>query len=215
MKLRELLQIPNLLSLSRIPLGIVAVIGLSQEGPTALIFTVGVVIIAGLSDGLDGALARRQNRVTALGITLDPVADKVFAGLLVLGLIFYRDFPVWMAAAIIGRDLLILGGGIILTTGRHISLPSNLPGKYCFAAIVILLGSYILRFDFGITLMTIITLILLIVSLAAYARVFYLTMRGKIVPAFRDSRWKKTIRTGLVVLVSAVYAVRYFLDVMR
>ena len=75
---REIFSVPNLLSLSRIPLGMM----LFAHGCS---FTrAGLIVIAALSDWLDGALARRWNQTSKIGALLDPIGDKVFAGCAIL-----------------------------------------------------------------------------------------------------------------------------------
>ena len=92
------LQIPNLVSLSRIAM--VPFLGyyLARGDDRSTLICAILMIVAGITDGLDGYLARRLGQISKLGIALDPVADKIFAGALVLLLIFYRDFPIWLAA---------------------------------------------------------------------------------------------------------------------
>ncbi len=73
-----------------------------------------VFIAAGISDGLDGWLARVRNSRSALGALMDPVADKallvsVYVTLAVLGVL-----PDWLAILVVFRDLLIVGGVLVL-----------------------------------------------------------------------------------------------------
>lgn len=72
-----------------------------------------LIVAAGLSDGLDGFLAKKLDAVTPLGTYLDPIADKsllvgVFVTLTYLGLL-----PGWIVALVILRDLLIVGGVLL------------------------------------------------------------------------------------------------------
>ena len=68
------------------------------------------------TDLIDGWIARNFNQASRFGAFLDPVADKIFAGITVVLLIFYRDLPLWLAAVILGRDLIIMlaGAGLYL-----------------------------------------------------------------------------------------------------
>ena len=82
-----------------------------------------IFILAAVSDGLDGYVARRYNQRSALGVYLDPIADK---GLLLSGIITlsisnwsqsdpeYGSFPVWFPVLVISRDAVILVGTMIL-----------------------------------------------------------------------------------------------------
>jgi cardiolipin synthase (CMP-forming) len=114
---------PNLLTIARIclaPFLVSAVL----EGK----FFVGLVlfVIAGLSDALDGALARVLKQRTVLGQYLDPVADKLLLSTLFLVLTHENLIPIRVTALVFGRDLGILVVGAILYTavGRRDFKPS-------------------------------------------------------------------------------------------
>ena len=106
------MNIPNFLSLLRIILVPVFVIFLiHQEYNNALI----TFVIAGLTDVLDGTMARLLNSQTKLGSYLDPIADKLllttsFVTLAILGII-----PSWLTVIVISRDFIILLGIAILS----------------------------------------------------------------------------------------------------
>ncbi len=102
-----MLNLPNFITLIRIvaiPFFLVLLSsGLYLE---ALI----VFIVSGLTDFLDGALARMTNQQTPLGSYLDPVADKllVMSSFVMLGLI--RAIPPWLVVLVVSRDIIILSG---------------------------------------------------------------------------------------------------------
>ena len=111
-------SVPNLLSLSRLPLAVIVFALIAIEAwPAAL----AVFVLAVLTDWLDGWWARRFNQLSAIGRNLDPLTDKVLIG----GTFIYL-LPVepagltrWMVTLIIGRELLITGlRGIVEATGR-------------------------------------------------------------------------------------------------
>jgi len=72
-----------------------------------------LIFIAGLSDGLDGYLAKRFDWRTRLGGLLDPLADKLLLVTVILTLAFMNLTPVWLACVVIGRDLIIVIGAIL------------------------------------------------------------------------------------------------------
>jgi phosphatidylglycerophosphate synthase len=123
--------VPNLLSLSRVALGL----AFPWAPPRA---RVGLIVAAALTDLLDGLVCRWWHVATPLGRILDPVADKVFV-LLVL-LTFWCEGTLHAAeAALVGlRDLAVLAGvGWLVLRGNwsalH-SLPPSLPGKLATGA---------------------------------------------------------------------------------
>ncbi len=215
MDFRELLRIPNLLSLSRIPLAFAVWYFVRFEDSTSIIIAASLLTIAGITDGLDGYLARKQGRITKLGIALDPIADKIFAIILVFALIVHRDFPVWLAVAVVGRDLLILVGGLFLSREKRVSLPSNMTGKYAFGMVSVLIASYVIQYPFGITIGTPIVVVLLTASTIGYARVFYLVSRDRPVPPYEETPVRRILRLGFLYGFSAVYLVKLYLDLLR
>lgn len=74
----------------------------------------GGCILFGFSDWLDGYIARRYNQQTALGACLDPLADKVLIGSLVVGLAIKGLFPLPLASIIIGRDVVIVSAAFAM-----------------------------------------------------------------------------------------------------
>jgi cardiolipin synthase len=66
--------------------------------------------LAGFSDGVDGYLAKRFQWHTRIGALLDPIADKLLVAGLFITLAYTGDIPVWLAAAVILRDVVIVAG---------------------------------------------------------------------------------------------------------
>ena len=209
---KELFELPNLISLSRIVLTPFVGYFLAQQDSRSSVICLILLMIAGLSDGLDGYLARRMNKVSDLGKALDPIADKIFAATLIVLLIFYREFPVWLAAVIVGRDMLILLAGLILLQDRKIVPSSNLTGKYAFSSIAFLLGSYVIRFQFGIWLTTVLSLVLIGASMIIYTRVFIEMKRTGKAVEFRDRNSYRLLRIGGTLLFLAIFFFRLFRD---
>lgn len=212
--LTDLLQAPNLVSLSRICLLPPTAYFLYRSDDLSSLICIGLILIAGLTDGLDGYLARRLGQVSRLGVALDPIADKVFAGGLVILLVLFRDLPVWLAGIILGRDLLILILGSILLRGKDITLPSNLTGKYAFVAIVVLLGSYVIRFNFGIMLFVPLTLILLGASSYGYGRVFISVHNNQPAPVFEDKPAYRNTRIVVTSAISIIFLIKLFIHLI-
>lgn len=105
------LTIPNLITMVRILATPLFVIFLLQNayGRALLIF-----IIAGLSDLADGYIARNFQQKSPLGALLDPLADKLLMTASYLTLGYFEKIPAWLTVVVISRDVIILGGIIIL-----------------------------------------------------------------------------------------------------
>lgn len=89
-----------------------------------------LLIAAGLSDGLDGLLARKLNQKTQLGTFLDPIADKLLLSSCYLMLAFKGKIAWWLAILVLGRDVLILiACAVILLVVGYMTFPPSLYGK--------------------------------------------------------------------------------------
>jgi cardiolipin synthase len=105
---------PNLLSAARlagVPVFLWLVVG--PRTPEADIIAVGVLALAGLSDWLDGKLARALNQVSELGMKLDPAADRLYILVALIGLAVRGIIPWWLFGALLGRELLV-GAAILV-----------------------------------------------------------------------------------------------------
>jgi phosphatidylglycerophosphate synthase len=99
------------------------------------------VALAGLSDVLDGAIARRFEGTSSLGGALDPVVDGVFFGAVAVGLAAGGAYPAWLAGVVVLRYLIpALAGGLLLLWGRRPKLRHTPLGQGSTALIAILLG---------------------------------------------------------------------------
>ncbi|MBK88583.1 MAG: CDP-alcohol phosphatidyltransferase [Gammaproteobacteria bacterium] len=102
--------LPNVLSILRMLLVVPTSLFL-WHGEIAL--ALGLMAVAGISDGVDGALARHYNWQTHLGSILDPLADKILVAATFIVFTFQGYIPLWLAVLTIGRDLIILFGGTL------------------------------------------------------------------------------------------------------
>jgi len=75
-------------------------------------WALGVALVAGASDLLDGFLAKRFGWQSRLGSLLDPIADKTMMGLAVLGLWLVAMLPGWLVGLVLARDLVIVAGAL-------------------------------------------------------------------------------------------------------
>lgn len=103
-------DIPNAISLLRILLVVPIVYFLLNKQFTAALV---LFIIAGLSDALDGYLAKKYNWVTRLGSFLDPLADKLLLVSCFLVCVFIELVPAWLFAIIVIRDLVVAFGALV------------------------------------------------------------------------------------------------------
>ena len=89
-----------------------------------------VLVAAGLSDGLDGLLARRLNQKTALGAYLDPIADKLLLSSSFFALALKAKIHWWLTILVLSRDVMILTAAVvILVVSGYRPFPPSLYGK--------------------------------------------------------------------------------------
>nr|WP_028644351.1 CDP-alcohol phosphatidyltransferase family protein [Nocardioides sp. URHA0020] len=119
--------LPNLLSMLRlagVPLFLWLVLG-----PEADLLALGVLMLSGVTDFLDGYLARRLGQTSVLGEILDPVADRLYILAVVIGLALRDIIPWWAAISLPLRDLLLWGLVPLLRTRGYSALPVHFLGK--------------------------------------------------------------------------------------
>jgi cardiolipin synthase len=122
------INIPNILTVLRILITPVFVILLirDEHGYALLLF-----VFAGISDGLDGLIARMFNQRSDLGAVLDPIADKLLLTAAYLSLGILKDIPGWLTVVVISRDVLIVTGiGVLTFSGIHFDIRPSLISKW-------------------------------------------------------------------------------------
>ncbi len=117
------MTLPNLISLARL-LAVPVVIWAILADEMGLAFW--LFVAAGLSDALDGYLARRSGTQTMVGGFLDPLADKALLVSVYLTLGHNGDLPLWVVIMVVSRDVLIVGGVILSHTLTHMLKPEPL-----------------------------------------------------------------------------------------
>lgn len=144
------LTLANQLTLGRlllVPVLVILVI-YGHDGWALLTF-----VVAGITDGLDGLVARRAGQRTSLGALLDPMADKLllistFVVLTMPGLALTNRLPIWLTVLVISRDVIIVltVAVVNLAVDRFTFRPST-PGKIA-TFVYILTGSILLFFNY-------------------------------------------------------------------
>jgi len=110
------LNLPNLITLGRL-LAVPLTIWLILSGAFWAAFW--VFIAAGISDAVDGFIAKRFNLRTQIGALLDPVADKALLVSVYITLGIARQLPAWLVILVVFRDLMIVGGFVLVQLLVH------------------------------------------------------------------------------------------------
>lgn len=135
-----------------------------------------VTLAAGLSDALDGIIAKRFNLITELGTFLDPVADKALLMSLFITLGYQEYISGWLTILVVFRDLLIIGGALLFHTITH-SLtmePLKVSKLNTAAQLVLVVGvlgieGYGFDGSIGVDILTYLVALTTVLSGAAYA----------------------------------------------
>jgi len=157
--------IPNILSFIRLlliaPAGV-----LLWNGQN--VWAISLALIGGLLDISDGIIARKYNQSSELGKIIDPLADKLFIGVLVVILYLQNRLPLWFISTVISKDLLIIIGGAIISTKIKIVPPSNWLGKITALTIGVTILSIIVNIEKIYTILMYLSVVLIVASLLNY-----------------------------------------------
>lgn len=165
-------SIPNVITLARVIL-VPVVFWLLVSGRTQTAFI--MFLVAGISDAIDGFLAKRFNWQTELGAYLDPLADKLLIVSIFVGLGVLGELPSWLVIAVVSRDLLIVAAVLLSwVIGRPVRIQplavskANTVSQIALAALVLADDGFGLGLDTIRLVLIWLTAGLTIASLAVY-----------------------------------------------
>ncbi len=168
------LSIPNLITLARILL-VPVIIWAITSGQMAIAFI--LFLGAGVSDAVDGFLAKRFGMASDIGRYLDPLADKVLIVSIYVALGVTGAIPRWLVILVVSRDILILGGILLAWFVDHpIAVKPVMVSKLNTAAQILFAGLVLAMLGFGIgaewllTAVMAVVAVLTLLSVGAYVR---------------------------------------------
>ena len=123
------MNLPNKLTVSRLFMTVAFLAALSTSFPFHE--TVGLVlfVVGGLTDSLDGYLARRDKLITNFGILMDPLADKIMVCSAFIAFVGLGWMPAWMVIIVVARELAITGLRL-LAASKNVVLAAESYGKH-------------------------------------------------------------------------------------
>lgn len=172
--------ISNGLSISRIILMVPAVYCFTAQFTFHREVALLIILVAVATDALDGYVARIRNEVSDFGKIIDPLADKVAVGIVVVMLTIFGDIPVWFTVTILLRDAIIFAAGLYIKARTGVILPSLMSGKVAVSILALTLVFPVLQYpslQWMYEIFQWITVGLLGYSLAVYAKRFFETLR--------------------------------------
>jgi cardiolipin synthase (CMP-forming) len=169
------LSIPNLITLARILMVPVVVWAITAGTDAAMQFAFLLFLAAGISDAVDGFLAKRFGMASELGAYLDPLADKVLIVSIYVSLGFVGALPLWLVILVVSRDIMIVGA-IILSwlIDRPVVVKPLLISKINTAAQLLLAGLVLAALAFNWNLQpALVFLMVLVAVLTLLSVAFY------------------------------------------
>jgi len=118
----------NRLTLSRLLLTVLFVLALNSSWQYARTSALIIFLIAGLTDFIDGEIARRYGVITNFGKLMDPLVDKIMMAAAFISLVPLKAVPAWAATTVVARDFLITGLRLMASAKGRI-LPAESLGK--------------------------------------------------------------------------------------
>ena len=118
----------NRLTLSRLALTVLFVAALNSSWEYASTAALLLFLVAGITDFVDGEIARRYGIITNFGALMDPLVDKIMMAAAFISLVPLKAVPAWAATTVVARDFLITGLRL-MATARGQVLPAERLGK--------------------------------------------------------------------------------------
>ena len=118
----------NRITLSRLALTVLFVVSLNSSWQYARTTALVIFLIAGLTDFIDGEIARRYGIITNFGKLMDPLVDKIMLAAAFISLVPLKAVPAWAATTVVARDFLITGLRLMASAKGQI-LPAESLGK--------------------------------------------------------------------------------------
>lgn len=168
------MNIPNIITMFRIFLVPIFLMVFHSNMENRILLSGLIFLLAGISDILDGYIARRFNMGSKLGAALDPFADKLMSFAVLISFAIAELIPMWVIVLILLKEaIMILGGVFLYFREENIVIPSNLSGKAATVALYASILSIALNFpmDISATLL-IITVVLNVLAFINYLKIF-------------------------------------------
>lgn len=164
--------VPNMITLARL-FAVPVVVWAIATGESGIAFA--LFVAAGISDGIDGYLAKRFHLETELGAYLDPIADKALLVSIYVALAIAGELPVWVTTLVVARDLLIVGAVMLaVVLGRPVRVrpiavsKANTLVQIVLAAVVLAGNAFGWSLEWPTLILAVVVAFLTVTSAGAY-----------------------------------------------
>ena len=175
------MTIPNVLSIFRILLVPVFIIVVLSDAANANLYGMLVFLLAGLTDVLDGQIARKYNCTSLLGRILDPLADKMMVASALICATIKGFIPLWISILYVFKELTQAVGGVCFYNKMKDMMPSNWLGKAASVMfyLTIFCAFMISKMGWILDVMVAICAVLLVTTLVVYVRLGFKIAKKK------------------------------------
>ena len=178
---KRVFTIPNSISAFRLLFIIPIFFFLKQDSPTGNLWAVFFMVLATITDTVDGYLARKLNQISYWGKVIDPVSDKVCIASVIIFLAFIPrevKIPIWFVAMVLGRDLAILSANFLAIRLKNAVGTSNKIGQNTAIILVLVIVLYTLKWEPYFQIMMWVGVAMIVISLISYFKVFLNIMKS-------------------------------------
>lgn len=184
------MTIPNIITIFRIILIPVYLFVFFSDVQDKVLLLGTIFMIAGVSDVLDGYIARRFNLESKLGAVLDPFADKAMSFTVLLTFTLIGLIPIWILIPMIVKEaVMIAGGGLLYLKHGKAVIPSNKYGKIATFSLYAAILSIVIGISYGLSFsLLLLTLSLNLVAFFNYLGIFKKLLRDEKINIDKDTR---------------------------
>ncbi len=144
----KIITIPNILSALRIFLVPLFIFSMNIRDYS---LALKILILAGITDSIDGIIARKFNQISKLGIFLDPLADKFLLISIMITFYMHQLVPRWFILLLFTRDILVALGWLEIYLRKKKLMNPLLLGKICNASVVIIFSYVLFALNFNLS----------------------------------------------------------------
>lgn len=164
------MTLPNALSVTRIAFLPPVLYLLDRSDPESDSWAFVLLLVAGLTDLMDGFLARRRGSVSPSGKIVDPLADKILIGGLLIYLTIERGFPAWLVGLVLLRDGGLVLGAWVFLRHRRLVFAADWTGKLTTFFLGLLILAHIMEWRVAYSPLTALATAMLALSFVSYGR---------------------------------------------
>ena len=175
------MTLPNIITIFRIFLVPVYLYVFFGKTENSILLAGSIFMLAGISDVLDGYIARRYNLRSKLGAILDPFADKLMSFTVLVTFTIIGLIPLWIVVPMVLKELvMVIGAGLLYLKHGRLVIPSNKYGKIATFSLYAAIFTIVFNLNISVSMLLLaLTLILNLVAFYNYLLIFNKLLKDK------------------------------------